>query len=106
MSGFVSVHPIKSKGERVGQTTRYRCKFCRFPVDAAKRSVSKSETVTDGNTITVEDGEVTAVIAESGCPNCGSLNWSDKVPKGPIIRPEDRPGISGFKAYPRRAGRF
>jgi hypothetical protein len=92
---FATLHPKKSKGERIGLTTKFRCQFCRFPVDAEKRRNEKLENLTDGIQITTSGGIPTVVSAVSGCPNCGSLNWSQKVPKGPIIRPEDRPWQSG-----------
>lgn len=90
---FKILHPKVSNGERIGATTKYRCQFCRFPVDGNKRKNSPLENLTDGNTIVVSGGRATSVTATSGCPNCGSLNFSPHVPQGQIIRPEDRPGL-------------
>lgn len=92
---FSTVHPKVSQGERIGLTTKFRCQFCRFAVDSEKRTLEKVENTTDGVIITVEDDQPSDVQALSGCPNCGSLNWSNKVPKAKVERPEDRPGQSG-----------
>ena len=92
----------------MGRTTKFRCRFCRFPVDANKRTTTQAETVTDGFSYVIDATNKVASSAKagSGCPNCGSLNWTKKKPHGPIIRPEDRPGMSGNNKYPRRGGRF
>ncbi len=104
MAGFL-VHPKKSKGERLGRTTRYRCQFCRFPVNAEQRKNERVDEPLSGNVQTGTDPDIT-VTASSGCPFCGALNWSDRVPPGKVEAPEDRVGFKGRPTFRRRKERF
>ncbi len=79
---FRELHPSATAGHgrRIELTNKYRCKQCGFPVDA-KRTQRRSTTGhLDGNVITgTIAGGAFLIQALSGCPHCGTHNWSDRV---------------------------
>ena len=75
---FVPTHVKIGSGKQIGQTGRYQCRWCRFPVDAAKRKNIGSQDMSDGNIITVSGGVATNIQATQGCPMCGQFEWASK----------------------------
>lgn len=81
------------RGERVGQTSRYRCIQCGFPVDARKRTNLPSEAIYSGMVYGDDGSGGVTFNAANGCPHCGSLNWSQKVDLQVALRSKVRPGF-------------
>lgn len=106
--GYSSLHPSATagRGRRIGLTNLYRCKQCGFPVDTSKRTRKGSESVLDGIQITITDSSTIDVQAVSGCPQCGTFNWSDRAPTVPKKRPDERPRFLVRRRYPKRYERF
>ena len=104
MSGFFDVHPIQSRGERIGRTTKMRCRFCRMINDANKQSVEQTESETAGNVIVIDSVNKVAssCVAGSGCRFCGAPNWSKSKQNKQLRRPEDMLGVPGNNKYRKR----
>jgi predicted RNA-binding Zn-ribbon protein involved in translation (DUF1610 family) len=82
MAGYKVPHPsgTAGRGQRIGLTSRYKCKQCGFPVDARKRSNKNPENVADGIVVSGTYGASDfSVDAKQGCPNCGTFNWSSQT---------------------------
>lgn len=106
-SGARRLHPSETagRGQRLGLTSRYKCKQCGFFVDSRKRSNKSIENETDGIVVTGSyDADTFSVDAKQGCPQCGSFNWSSKVFKPANQRPE-RPRFTPA-TYRRNHARF
>lgn len=100
---FEQLHPSVSskKGKRIGLTSRYGCKQCGFPVDANRRSNRSIENLTDGVTIT-GTGNTVSISSDSGCPHCGSLNWSTHAVRQSKRRAEKIPNFRARRINSRR----
>lgn len=102
---YRTLHPSATagRGQRLGQTSRYKCKQCGFWVDARKRSNRAQENVADGMDIT-GTGDTIELNAAAGCPLCGTFNWS-KQTSAYFQKRSTRPGFKPA-AYRRRYARF
>jgi transposase-like protein len=102
---YRTLHPSATagRGQRLGQTSRFKCKMCGFWVNARERSNRAQENVADGMNIT-GTGATIELDAAAGCPLCGTFNWSSNT-SAYFQKRSTRPGFKPA-TYRRRYARF
>jgi hypothetical protein len=101
------------RGQRVGQTSRFRCRWCGFINDARRRANNAPENATDGNAVTVDGDGIPTITVNAYCSLCGQPKWrrgeANLLNISTANRPQRivgaTPAVAGFRGK-RRVRRF